>query len=54
MNADQTGPVTVEARGTLPKQGLWDTAIDMEVVYEFENCGLDDDLGAAGRKDPVL
>jgi predicted dehydrogenase len=37
MNADQTGPVTVEARGTLPKKGLWDTAIDMEVVYEFKN-----------------
>jgi predicted dehydrogenase len=37
MNADGTGPVTVEARGTLPKHGLWDTAIDMEVVYEFKN-----------------
>jgi predicted dehydrogenase len=37
MNADLTGPVTVEAKGTLPKKGLWDTAIDMETVYEFKN-----------------
>jgi hypothetical protein len=37
MNADQTGPVTVEAKGTLPTQGAWDTAIDMEVVYEFKD-----------------
>jgi predicted dehydrogenase len=37
MNADQTGPVTVEAKGTLPASGLWDTAIDMEVTYEFKN-----------------
>jgi len=37
MNADQTGPVTVDAKGTLPTSGLWDTAIDMEVVYEFKN-----------------
>jgi predicted dehydrogenase len=37
MNADQTGPVTVEAHGTLPKKGLWDTALDMEVVYEFKD-----------------
>lgn len=37
MNADQTGPVTIEAKGTVPIKGLWDTAIDMEVVYEFKN-----------------
>jgi hypothetical protein len=37
MNADQTGPVSIEAKGTLPTKGLWDTAIDMEVVYEFKN-----------------
>lgn len=37
MKADQTGPVTVEARGTLPSSGLWDTAINMEATYEFKN-----------------
>lgn len=37
MNADNTGPVTVEAKGTLPASGLWDTAVDMDVVYEFKN-----------------
>ena len=37
MNADDTGPTTIEAKGTLPKKGLWDTAIEMEVVYTFKN-----------------
>lgn len=37
MNADQTGPVSIDAKGTLPTKGAWDTAIDMEVVYEFKN-----------------
>jgi predicted dehydrogenase len=37
MNADHTGPVSVEAKGTLPIKGAWDTAIQMEVVYEFKN-----------------
>ncbi len=37
MNADHTGPATIEAKGTLPTKGAWDTAITMEVVYEFKN-----------------
>jgi predicted dehydrogenase len=37
MHADGTGPVSVEAKGTLPTKGLWDTAVTMEVVYEFKN-----------------
>ncbi len=37
MNADHTGPVSVSATGTVPSKGLWDTAMDMEVVYEFKN-----------------
>ena len=37
MNADHTGPVSIEAKGTLPTRGAWDTAIDMEVVYEFKD-----------------
>jgi predicted dehydrogenase len=36
MNADHTGPVSVEAKGTLPTRGAWDTAIHMEVIYEFK------------------
>ena len=28
---------TVEAKGTVPTKGLWDTAVDMEVVYQFKN-----------------
>jgi predicted dehydrogenase len=37
MDADHTGPVSIEAKGTLPTMGVWDTAIDMEVVYEFKD-----------------
>jgi hypothetical protein len=37
MGADHTGPVSIEAHGTLPTRGLWDTAIDMEVTYKFRN-----------------
>jgi predicted dehydrogenase len=37
MNADHTGPVTIEAKGAVPKKGLWDSAMTMEAVYEFKN-----------------
>jgi len=37
MNADHTGPVSVEATGTLPTKGAWDAAMKMEVTYEFKN-----------------
>jgi len=37
MNADHTGPVSIEAKGTVPAKGLWDSAITMEVTYEFKN-----------------
>lgn len=37
MNADDQGPVTVEATGTAPTKGLWDSAILMEVTYTFKN-----------------
>jgi hypothetical protein len=30
-------PITVTARGTVPTKGLWDTAVTMEVVYEFRD-----------------
>jgi predicted dehydrogenase len=37
MGADNTGPVSIEAKGTVPTKGLWDSAINMEVTYEFKN-----------------
>jgi predicted dehydrogenase len=37
MGADGTGPVTVEATGTTPTKGLWDSAIEMDVTYTFKN-----------------
>ena len=46
MNADRqmfasvqqfASPVTVSANGTVPTKGLRDTAVTMEVVYEFKN-----------------
>jgi predicted dehydrogenase len=37
MGADGTGPVTVEATGTPPTRGLWDSAVLMDVTYTFKN-----------------
>ncbi|HNQ89960.1 MAG TPA: Gfo/Idh/MocA family oxidoreductase [Verrucomicrobiota bacterium] len=37
MNADHTGPVSIETRGRVPTRGLWDSAIEMEVTYQFKN-----------------
>ena len=37
MGADGTGPVTVEATGTPPTKGLYDSAVLMDVTYIFKN-----------------
>ena len=37
MNADNTGPVTIDATGEGPHDGMYDTAAKMNVVYEFKN-----------------
>jgi predicted dehydrogenase len=37
LGQDGTGPVTVEATGTPPPKGLWDSAVDMYVTYTFKN-----------------
>jgi len=37
MNADQQGPVSVEATGEPPHQGIWDCPPTMEITYEFKN-----------------
>jgi hypothetical protein len=37
MGADGTGPVEVEATGTPPEEGLWDSCVEMNVTYTFKN-----------------
>jgi len=37
LGADGTGPVEIEATGTPPNQGLWDSAVLMNVTYTFKN-----------------
>jgi len=37
MGADGTGPVTIEATGTSPTKGVWDSAVLMDVKYTFKN-----------------
>ena len=37
MNADNTGPVTIDGTGEGPHDGMYDTAAKMNVVYEFKN-----------------
>jgi predicted dehydrogenase len=37
MGADGTGPVTIEATGTPPSKGLWDSAVTLDVTYTFRN-----------------
>jgi len=37
MGADDTGPVTIEATGTSPRRGLWDSAVTMHVTYTFKD-----------------
>jgi predicted dehydrogenase len=37
LDADGTGPATVEAQGTSPSKGLWDAAVEMKVTYTFKN-----------------
>jgi predicted dehydrogenase len=37
LGADGQEPVSVETKGTVPDEGLWDSAVDMEVKYTFKN-----------------
>jgi hypothetical protein len=37
MDADNTGPVSVEATGEPPHDGMYDSAVTMNVTYEFKN-----------------
>ena len=37
MNADTTGPVTIDGRGEPPHDGMYDAADKMNVTYEFKN-----------------
>ncbi len=35
MGGDATGPVSIDAWGTAPKQGIFDCPVDMKVTYQF-------------------
>jgi predicted dehydrogenase len=37
MNADSQAPATIEATGTSPTMGLWDSCVDMNVTYTFKD-----------------
>ncbi len=37
MDCDYTGPVSVEAKGEPPHDGMYDAAVTMEVTYQFRN-----------------
>lgn len=37
MGADGTWPVTIEATGTQPEKGLWDSCVTMNVTYTFKD-----------------
>jgi len=50
MDADRQTSFTVEATGTVPTKGLWDTAIDMRVVYKFKNPDWTLEWGQPGNK----
>jgi len=50
MDADHQTSFTVEATGTVPMKGLWDTAIDMHVVYQFKNPDWTLEWGQPGDK----
>jgi predicted dehydrogenase len=50
MNADNQTSFTVEATGTVPTKGLWDTAVDMHVVYQFKNPDWTLEWGQPGDK----
>ena len=50
MDADKQTSFTVEATGTVPTRGLWDTAIDMRVVYQFKNPDWTLEWGQPGNK----
>ena len=36
-DTERTGPVTVEGRGVFPHEGLYNTAIEWEITYEYAN-----------------
>jgi predicted dehydrogenase len=36
-DTERTGPTTVEGRGVFPDDGLWNTATDYEVTFEYAN-----------------
>jgi predicted dehydrogenase len=37
MDADATGPVSIDAKGEPPHDGMYDSGVTMEITYEFKN-----------------
>ena len=37
MDADNTGPVSIDATGEPPHDGMYDSAVTMDVTYQFKN-----------------
>ena len=50
MNADHQTSFTVDATGTVPSKGLWDTAVDMQVAYHFKDPDWTLEWGQPGVK----
>ena len=50
MNADHQISYTVEATGTVPTRGLWDTSIDMRAVFQFKDPDWTLEWGQPGDK----
>jgi len=52
MNADSTGPVSVEATGEPDKVGIWDVPVTMEAKWEFKNPDWTVTWSQPGRQRP--
>ena len=50
LDADQQTSFTVDAQGTVPTQGLWDTAVDMRAVFQFKHPDWTLEWGQPGDK----
>ena len=53
MDADKTGPVSVEATGRRADKGVWDTPVTMDVKWEFKNPDWTVTWAQPGRTRPL-
>jgi predicted dehydrogenase len=54
MDSDYTGPVSVDATGEPPHDGMYDSAVTMEVTYQFKNPDWTLVWAQPGTASPVL